>query len=230
MDHLTTLGVVAGLLAIDDRAGWQSLLAQPVFTALLVGLVVGDLTTALAVGVVLELIWLSILPMRGQRRPDQIAGAVVGAGTACGLTTLTADPRVGFIVAIGIFVGLIAGELGERITLPLWRLRDRTLAESDFAKQQSDLTRRLFLAHTGSLGFIFVVEAVLVVLLLQLAYRFGDLIARSIDGTLVVGAVTWRYLLPALGAASLIHLFWHRHLKRVLILSAVMVTLVLWLR
>ena len=39
----------------------------------------------------------------------------------------------------------------------------------------------------------------------------------------------WHLFLPALGAAALIHLYWHDHLKRVLILSAVLAVLVLWL-
>ncbi|MFQ5511756.1 MAG: PTS sugar transporter subunit IIC [Candidatus Krumholzibacteriia bacterium] len=232
MNTLILLSLIAGVLAIDDRAGWQSLLAQPVFAALLVGFVTGEVRTAVAVGLILELIWLSILPMRGLRRPDQIAGAVVGAGTAALLMKLTADPRVYFISATGILVGLFAGELGARVSAPLFALLNRRLGRVEFSPEAgfARTARKLLVLQAGSTLYLFVVEAVVVFILLGAGYHGAERLTRYVGGALVAGAASWDRLLPALGAASLIHVYWHRHLKRVIILCAVMVILVLWLR
>ena len=94
MDLFFLLALIGGFLAVDDRAGWQSLLAQPIFASLLVGAITGEIAAALPVGLILEFVWLSILPMRGSRRPDQVLGAIVGSGTACLLAKLASDPRL----------------------------------------------------------------------------------------------------------------------------------------
>ena len=77
-EEIVLLSLLAGILAIDDKAGWQSLLSQPLFAGVVVGMLLGEVTTALKVGLVLELVWLSVMPMRATRRPDAVAGAVVG--------------------------------------------------------------------------------------------------------------------------------------------------------
>lgn len=232
MDSFLALSLIAGALAVDDRAGWQSLLAQPVFAAVIIGLWIGELQTAIIVGLVLELIWLSILPMRGQRRPDHIAGAVVGVGTACLLIKWTADSRFAFVAAVGLLVGLLAGELGGVVTARLLSLRNRFLnrVRVDTSAGWKSATRKLFWLHVGATAYVFVAEAVLVLILLWAGYSLSELLTRHVEGSLVDGAVTWQLLMPAIGAASLVHLYWHQNLKRVLILSTILVMLVLWVR
>ena len=78
MSPFLLLSLVAGALAVDERAGWQSLLGQPIFSALLVGVITGQMYVALATGLVLELIWLSIMPMRGVKHPNRVTGGIVG--------------------------------------------------------------------------------------------------------------------------------------------------------
>ena len=77
LEEILLLSALGGLLALDERVGWQSLLSQPVISGAVVGFVFGDFVTGVSVGVVLELVWLSILPMRGMRRPDAVAAFVV---------------------------------------------------------------------------------------------------------------------------------------------------------
>lgn len=232
LNLIIAFSLLAGLLAVDDRAGWQSLLAQPVFSALLVGFLTGEMATAVAVGLVLELIWLSILPMRGLKRPDQIAGGIVGAGTAGLLLSLTADPRIVFVAAVGVFVGLVAGEIGGRVTRPLYALQNRFLSniKLDSGSQPRAMGHKLFWLQAGAIAYVFVVEAIVVGVLMVTCFYLAERFTLYVDGSIVAGVINWKILMPALGAASLIQLYWHHHLKRVLILSAVMVILVLWLR
>ncbi len=232
MNSFVILGIIGGILAVDHRAGWQSLLAQPVFAALAVGFAIGQVEIALAVGVVLELVYLSIVPMRGARIPDQIAAGVVGPGAAGLLVQNTGDPRFVFVGAIGIFIGLLAGEVGARITAPLLGLQNRMLSGIEFPPDvgRKSTVRRIFWIHVVSIGFIFFVEALLVLFLGAAGYYAGDRLTRFADGSLVEGAIKWSLLVPAIGAASLIHLFWQHHLRRALLVCAVVVVIFLWLR
>ncbi len=232
MSSFVILGIMGGILAVDYRAGWQSLLAQPVFSAAAVGFAIGEIEIALAVGVILELVYLSIVPMRGARIPDQIAAGVVGAGTAALLIQNTSDPRFVFVGAIGVFIGLLAGEVGARITAPLFGLQNRMLSGIEFAADATGKTtvRRIFWVHAGAVGFIFLVEALLILALGAGGYYAGDRLTRFTGGLLVEGATKWSLLVPAIGAASLVHLFWQHHLRRALLVCAVVVVIFLWLR
>ena len=73
-------------------------------------------------------------------------------------------------------------------------------------------------------------EAAVVLVLLVLVFNAAEMFTRHVDGALVTGIVEWKQLMPALGAASLVHLYWQQHLKRVLIVSTVLSALILWLR
>lgn len=231
MSPFLLLSLLGGVLAVDERAGWQSLLAQPVFCALVVGAITGELSTALGVGVLLELVWLSILPMRGLKRPDTVAGAVVGCGSASLLVHLTADPRSALVIGTGVFLGLLAAGVSGRLLQRVWDLQNRFLSqqELDTSMPPSNVLRRLNALNVGSLAVIFVVETIMVGLLLRLGYPAAEVLTRIVGSDIQRGVESWAGIVAALGAAALIHVYWHRHLKRVLILSAVMVVLVLWL-
>jgi mannose/fructose/N-acetylgalactosamine-specific phosphotransferase system component IIC len=232
MGWFITLGLIAGVLAVDQRAGWQSLLAQPVFAAVLVGSILGEPWVALAVGVLLELIYLSIVPMRGVRAPDQIAAGVVGGGTASLLLRHSGEPRIAFLCAMGLFVGLVAGELGARLTLPMFGLQNRFLSSVEFSTDivRRRLTRRVFLLHASSVGFIFVVESLLVLALCAGGYYVGERFTRLVDGALVQGAMWWGSLVTAIGVASIVHLFWQHRLRRVLVVCSLLAVILLWLK
>jgi mannose/fructose/N-acetylgalactosamine-specific phosphotransferase system component IIC len=232
MTTIIILSLVAGLLAVDHRVGWQGLLAQPVFVGVIVGLSTGEPETAIAVGVVLELIYLSILPMRGARIPDQIAGAVVGCGTASLLMSGSGDSRTIFVVAVGVFLGLLAGELGSRIANPFLGVQNRILSGIDFPAETSrrTLVHKIFWLHMGAAAYVFAVETLSVLILLSAGYFAGGKLTRIVGGAVVEGTEYWNYLVPAVGAASLIHLYWQHHLRRILILCAVLVAILLWLK
>ena len=230
MDPFFLLALIGGLLAIDERAGWQSLLAQPIFASLLVGFATGQLVVALPVGLVLELVWLSIMPMRGSRRPDQVLGSVVGTGIACLLASLAADPRAVLIGAVGAVLGLVVGEVGGRVTNVLFNRLGRMLGRMDVAAGTTATASKLGVLHAGSLAYVFVVEAAAVFLALKLGYAVAEWLTGLAPGSMSAAALQWMLLVPAIGAAAILQTYWRQPLRRILVLSSVMVILVLWLR
>jgi len=232
MSHYLILGLLGGILALDDRTGWQSLLSQPVFAASLVGYLFGEVAIGLSVGLFLELIWLAILPMRGSRRPDQVCGAITGAASACYAVQGGGDPRFAFIIAMGVLIGLVSGELSARVSLPLMSLREQRLGR---IIQMSGDNRwqpatSLFWVHAFAMAYIFVVEVVLVLVFLFLGSTLSIWIS-SYAGSLITGAFEqWGLLLPAFGIASLIHVYWHKHLTRFLAMSTGLILIVLWIK
>jgi mannose/fructose/N-acetylgalactosamine-specific phosphotransferase system component IIC len=232
MNPFILLSLTGGLLAVDDRAGWQSLLAQPVFAAAFVGLIAGEMAVALPVGLILELVWLSILPMRGSKRPNQALGAITGAGSVCLVAKLTGDPRVALLASVGALLGLIAGELGGYLSNRLHRVLNEMLGVAGF---RADAGRRATAArltwmHAASIGYIFVVESIMAFAFLSFGYNVAEWSTDRVGGTLSDGAILWTSLASAIGVAAVVQLYWRRQTRRVLLLSWVLAVLVLWLR
>jgi mannose/fructose/N-acetylgalactosamine-specific phosphotransferase system component IIC len=228
MEYYILLSAIGGVLAVDDRAGWQSLLAQPVFAGLLVGVLLGQPKAGIAVGLPLEFVWLSILPMRGIRRPDHIAGAIVGAGTACLLIRYSGVLRFDFLTTIGVFNGLLAGIIGMGLAKPMFDFKEKRL--SRFAVPRESIGfRELGRLHLASSAAIFAIEFVVILVLLVISVSIGRWVSLSLLDSIHEGARFWSVLIPVFGIASLIQIYWHRFSVRFLFLSMMIVLLVLWI-
>jgi len=230
--EIILLAALGGLLALDDRAGWQSLLAQPVFSAALVGWILGEAQVGLATGAVLELVWLSILPMRGTQRPDPVIGGVVGAGAACLVAKHAGDERVLFLAAIGIVVGLVTAEISGPIGRRAHRARESRLGRFAAAAGTDDtaLAGKVFRYMLFSVAFTFGLEALQVLVLLPIGALAAKQFTAWGQAGAVIGAERWAELLPAIGAGAIAHRYWQSQVSRYLVVSALIVLLLLWLK
>jgi mannose/fructose/N-acetylgalactosamine-specific phosphotransferase system component IIC len=231
LEEIVVMAVLGGLLAVDEKAGWQSLLAQPVMSSALVGLLFGQLAAAVAVGVVLELVWLSVLPMRGVRKPDAVVGSIVGAGAACLLIRHTGDPRFGLVVSLGCLAGLSFGEVAGTTGRRLNRFRENMLARFEIPEGgDAALGRRLRLYFLYSIFFIFVMGGVQVAIMLPLSTLLADRVVAVAGKAFAHGARTWVDVIPALGAGAVVQMYWRRQHNRYLILFAGIALVLLWFK
>jgi len=222
------LSCLGGLAALDLRAGWQSLVAEPIVVGLAVGGVLGTPLAGLSVGLFLQLLWLSMPPMRGAERPDQVAGAVAGAAASSYLATRVLEPQVEYMVALGVFLGLVAAMAGRALGRPLWDVRDRWLA--GLGKAGPGYRGRIRRAYALGLGGIFLGEAVVVFPLVLASLAAAEPLAGLLGGGARGGVLFWYALLPAFGVASVINLFGQKNLIRSLAVTTFVGVLVLWLR
>jgi mannose/fructose/N-acetylgalactosamine-specific phosphotransferase system component IIC len=227
MEPYLMLCLLGGLLAVDDRVGWQSLAAQPVFTGLITGALLGEVQAGIATGVILELVWLSILPMRGKKRPDQVAGAVVGAGTSALLIRGgIVEPDFGIAVSLGTAAGLAAGLASMYLSVVFFRWRDSFLSKRIISEEGSVLVK-LNLFHLASSIMAFLYEVIVVYLLLRLAVHMGKFAGIHASDSLLEGMKNWKALLPVFGIASLVQIYWHKYAIRFLLLSMFLALIVL---
>lgn len=94
----------AGIIGVDLYVGLTHI-HRPVVTGLVVGLILGDVTTGLIVGGTLELIWMGMVPLAGAQPPNVVIGGVIG--TAFGIIA-GQDPNVAVGVAIPFAVAVQA--------------------------------------------------------------------------------------------------------------------------
>lgn len=234
MPDAVLIAVIAGLLAIDDRAGWQSLLGEPVFSALIIGALHGTLGPALTCGVVLQLAWLSIGAARGTRRPNTVVGGVVGAGATSLVLAQTGDPRESVVVASGVLVGLLAAEIGAVATRATGELRERWLGNFRLPEipphPYPAASRKLVFTVFGAALFVGAVDFVATLLMLPAATALVRMLTVRLGAEAATGAVWWLACVSAIGIASIARAFGTRVLVRYLVLGAAAVFVLGWLR
>ncbi|TMN21493.1 PTS sugar transporter subunit IIC [Lentibacillus cibarius] len=92
----------AGIIGIDMYVGLTHI-HRPVVSGLVVGLILGDITTGLIVGGTLELIWMGMVPLAGAQPPNVVIGGVIG--TAFGIIA-GEDPKAAVGIAIPFAVAV----------------------------------------------------------------------------------------------------------------------------
>jgi len=228
MHDLVVIAIIAGLLALDDRAGWQSLAGEPVFSSLIVGLALGHAGVALRCGVVLQLVWLSIGAARGSRRPNAVVGGVVGAAAACLSMHRTGDPREPLVVAGAVLCGLLAGEGAQWLNTRAGTARERWLEKFELPKDPGVASRNLTVYVIGSALYVALVDALVAVVAVAASVAVVELIIdRAGDGA--AGVVAWLTVLPAIAVATVAHAFALRTLRRVAALGCLIAVVMAWL-
>ncbi len=92
----------AGIIGIDLYNGLTHI-HRPVVTGLVVGLILGDVTTGLIVGGTLEMIWMGMVPLAGAQPPNVVIGGTIG--TAFGIIA-GQDPNIAVGVAVPFAVAM----------------------------------------------------------------------------------------------------------------------------
>jgi len=228
MHDLLVIAIIAAVLALDDRAGWTSLAAEPVFSSLIVGLVFGHVGAALRCGVALQCVWLSIGAACGSRRPHALVGGVVGAGAVCLSLHKTGDPREPLVVAAAVFCALLVGEAAQWCDARVGIGRERWLERFRLPADFNVATRNVTLYSLGSALYIAVLTAVLAAAGLFISIRLVDLIidrAGAEAGMLSL----WMSALPAIAVATIAHAFATRALRRVAALGFLLAVVLSWL-
>jgi len=234
MSDILLIAILAGLLAIDDRAGWQTLLGEPVFVAVPIGALLGTLDEALKVGVVLQLAWLSMGAARGTRRPNTVVGGVVGAGAASLVLSRGGDPRESIVIAAGVLMGLVAAEVGAMVARATGELRERWLGGFRLPEMPphpyADASRKLAFTVIASALWVGLVDFVVVLLLLPLAARVTAMCGARLGADAAAGAVWWLVAVSAIGLAAIVRAFSTRVLVRFLALGVIATIAIGWLR
>ena len=103
------LAIWAGLCALD-QFGPHLGFRKPLLASVGVGIILGDMTTAIIIGATMELMWLGVNNIGAYVPPDVISGTIVGAslGIMSGGSTATATSMA---IAIGIPTATLVQQL-----------------------------------------------------------------------------------------------------------------------
>ena len=149
--------LLAGIAALDATPVAQTLLSQPLVSAALLGALWGDMKVALEVGVVLQILAASTLPVGARTPEDYASGGVIGIGLALALATREpfAMYRDGCAL-LGVLAGLVTATAG--VPLLKWqRRRNEGLSRWCEAELRAGNERALGSAHGAAVTLAFAV-------------------------------------------------------------------------
>ncbi|MGE0161136.1 MAG: PTS sugar transporter subunit IIC [Gemmatimonadales bacterium] len=194
--ELLQISLLGGLLALDATSVGQFMVSRPLVAGAVTGLLVGQPTTGIAVGTILELYLLVSFPTGGSRFPEGATATVVAVAAG--------GEGAGGTLALAVAVGLVWGQLaGVSIT---WLRHMNARFVPDPARGPTS-SARVTATHLGAVGLDYV-RGVLVTLagivvarpVVQALAASWPLPADDTHGLLLVGgAVSVGILLRDLG-------------------------------
>ncbi|APC49312.1 PTS N-acetylgalactosamine transporter subunit IIC [Virgibacillus halodenitrificans] len=183
----------AGIIGIDLYVGLTHI-HRPVVTGLVVGLILGDVTTGLIVGGTLELIWMGMVPLAGAQPPNVVIGGVIG--TAFGIIA-GQDPQVAVGVAIPFAVavqGLIT--LFFTSFAPVMHKADQFALDANY----KGIERINYLGMT----ILFVFNALIAFLPIYFGAEEAAKLVESVPEWIINGLSVAGGIMPAIGFAMLL--------------------------
>ncbi len=114
MDHIVWLAALGAVLALDYAMVGQFMISQPLVLGGIFGALLGDMSTGVLIGALIQLIWINIMPVGAYVPPDY---TVTGGVTV--ILTLTLVRQYGFpfgtsmVLALGMSIpaGILSGKL-----------------------------------------------------------------------------------------------------------------------
>jgi mannose/fructose/N-acetylgalactosamine-specific phosphotransferase system component IIC len=200
----------AGLLGLDATAALQIMLSRPLVVGTVMGWVLGSPEQGLAVGGLIELLWVGGLPVGSLVPPDGTVAATVAAAVAVSLMGAAQHPGAADAAgALGVLLAVPAGWLGARAEILQRHLASgiaRRCERAVRAGRADSVT--VFLAAALGLAWLrgFLATALALLLLLPLAaWLLAHLPA---DAVLALRWCFWLFWL--LGLAVVADHFWDR--------------------
>jgi PTS system mannose-specific IIC component len=197
LSDIILVALAGGIIGLDKTAAGQFMISQPIAAGPLMGWMLGDATTGLIIGIVLELIWVMDIPVGTFIPADSTLATVWATAVAVlGSAGKAQLPAIGFCILLT--VGLAPITMRVESYIRKWNSRLAAAAEPTPGEHAG---RRLSQAHLAGIAVFFVKSFVLYLVLLPLG-----LIAVHLFSGLPMrfqGAMSlFVKLLPLLGIAS----------------------------
>ena len=126
------VGLVGVFCMLDSRLLGRLNFEQPLIGATLVGLVLGDVPTGLAVGAAVELVSMGLVQVGAAVPPDMVLGGIVASAFAC-LTGASAETAMTIAIPVAV-LGQLLGIVFRSIIAALTHVADSAIDAGNFKK------------------------------------------------------------------------------------------------
>jgi len=198
--NLLLISVLGGIFVCDVVAFGQFIISRPIFCAPVTGLVLGDITTGLYVGLVMELIWITVIPLGSAVPPDSTVVAV----SAAYLGSFAAGDRgyIVFLILLLIPVGILFKKLDiihrEFNSFFINKIEEK-IDDGDFKSIDKSVYLSVFLFFLKGALFLLAVMWAGEKILLTGYYMLGDSLRTALNDAF--------YVIPSVGLGTVMTTF-----------------------
>jgi len=119
--HLFVLSLTGGLLVLDTTAVLQILISQPLVSCTILGWMANDTAFGLHFGLLMQLLWVSQLPVGAARVPAGNLGSITGVLIALQLKPVFPEFQ-NFLILAGLLSALVLSYMGAHLNAVLNQL------------------------------------------------------------------------------------------------------------
>lgn len=204
------LALWAGYCSFDDQG--PQMLRRPLLVGPMVGIILGDLETALVISATLELMWMGLGNMAGYQTPDMIVGTIVG--TSFAITS-------GSEIAAGIALATTVAVLSQQLILMAGMIKQFFAPWSDRLALTGNFYSLLKVEAAGAL-LQFAVRAIPTFLVIYLGSGVIDQVLAYIPASVLSALNVASRILPAVGLSILMTIIMKNGMWAFLILGFVL--------
>lgn len=204
------LCAVAGLVGLDATAALQVMLSRPLVVGGLMGWLLGDLALGMTAGGLIELLWVSGVPVGSLVPPDSAVAAGLAAVIAVQLRAASPHPGAGAAaISLGVLLAVPAGFLGARAEIVQRRVMGRVSRQA-LARADESRLEGLGPYMAMALGLVWLRGALAMALCLGLFVPLAQWLLQHLP-TNAIRALHWSFwLFWLLGLAVVADHFWDR--------------------
>lgn len=200
------IGLWAGLCQLD-QSGPHLGFRKPLLASIGVGVILGDLQTAIIIGATLELMWLGVNNIGAYVPPDVISGTVAGAAVGMMGSAGNSAGAVTTAIAVAVPVSLLV----QQINMLVMTGNIAILHRADKVAEKGEAKKLTPLHYLGGLMF-FLSRAVPVFLTVYFGSQFVENILSSIPENILAGFNVASKIIPAVGLAMLLTLMMKKNM------------------
>lgn len=203
------IGLVGSLLVLDTTVAFQFLISQPLIACTLLGWFLGDIQLGVQIGMYLQLLWLSSMPVGAAIVPEGNLAAIVIAALVIRYNHNYDNFNI--ILICGILYGIVVSYVGGELVV-IFRKANQYLLQKVLALAR--MGKLNVLNVINYLGLIF--HYTLMFILITLAMYLGDILFKYVLYLPVEWDVYFKYAVMSLigiGAGLVLSIFKEKKLK-----------------
>jgi len=109
--NIFIVSLLGGLFASDATAFGQFMISRPIFCGPVIGLILGDIMTGIYTGMLMELVWIAVVPLGNAVPPDSTVVSVAATYIASSGCSGTDMGFLVFVILVLIPLGIIFKKL-----------------------------------------------------------------------------------------------------------------------
>ncbi|MFH1414724.1 MAG: PTS sugar transporter subunit IIC [Elusimicrobiota bacterium] len=194
--------LAGGLFVSDVTAVGQIMISRPIFCAPVLGWLLGDIETGIYIGMIMELIWIAVVPLGNAVPPDPTVVAISGTYIVCMTGDRLGTGYIAFVLLCLVPAGILFKKidvLHRKLNIRLVYWMDDRISKGDIGSVDRATLIGVAAFFLKAAFFLFIIMLIGQFLLPFVYNGFGPGIRKAMENVF--------FIMPVVGLGMLINTF-----------------------